>query len=146
MGGGAMGRAVSHELASREQSATNRSSAASTAASVQLVLQAAVGQPPHLTTAFASPGAGGYAGVGLDTVGEAGGLAPEEEVGLARLRGIGVYYADSAVGVPPVMWHFLRNVEAVHEVSKGGGWRMPRFAALLRNQFWSSPILKRHHL
>ena len=35
---------------------------------------------------------------------------------LARLRGLGVYYTDSADGMPPVLWQFLQNVEAVHEV------------------------------
>ena len=36
-------------------------------------------------------------------------------MGLSTLRGVGVYYTESGHGVPPVMWHLLRNIEAVHE-------------------------------
>ena len=42
---------------------------------------------------------------------------------LARLRGVGVYYTDSADGMPPVLWQFLKNVEAVHEVRSKGACR-----------------------
>jgi len=49
---------------------------------------------------------------------------------LARLRGIGLYYTDSSHGIPPVMWAFLRNVEAVHE-----------FVILIQNRFLPIPYL-----
>lgn len=38
-----------------------------------------------------------------------------EYVGVSQLRGVGVYLTESTYGIPPVMWHFLRNIEAVHE-------------------------------
>jgi K+ transporter len=33
------------------------------------------------------------------------------------LSGIGIYYGDSPVGVPPILTHFLRNVDAMHDVT-----------------------------
>ncbi|GAX81809.1 hypothetical protein CEUSTIGMA_g9237.t1 [Chlamydomonas eustigma] len=54
----------------------------------------------------------------------------EHQTLLARLRGIGLYYTDSSHGIPPVMWAFLRNVEAVHE-----------FAILIQNRFLPIPYL-----
>ncbi|KAG1655477.1 hypothetical protein FOA52_008672 [Chlamydomonas sp. UWO 241] len=43
---------------------------------------------------------------------------PCEEAGdpLARLSGLGMFYADSPMGVPPVMTQFLRNIDAMHDV------------------------------
>lgn len=32
------------------------------------------------------------------------------------LTGLGMYYSDSPVGIPAVMRHFLRNVDAMHQV------------------------------
>ena len=49
---------------------------------------------------------------------------------LAHLRGVGLYYTDNSHGIPPVMWTFLRNVEAVHE-----------FVILLQNRFLPIPFL-----
>ncbi|GAX85040.1 hypothetical protein CEUSTIGMA_g12460.t1 [Chlamydomonas eustigma] len=49
---------------------------------------------------------------------------------LSKLRGIGLYYTDQTHGIPPVMWTFLRNVEAMHE-----------FVILLQNRFLPIPFL-----
>jgi len=43
-------------------------------------------------------------------------LASRPDRPLARLAGVGVYYSDSPVGIPPVMMHFLRNIDALHGV------------------------------
>ena len=34
--------------------------------------------------------------------------------------GVGIYYSDSPVGLPPVMTHFLKNIDALHGVGVGG--------------------------
>ena len=39
----------------------------------------------------------------------------EQCVGVATLRGIGIYYTDQGQGIPPVMWHFLKNIEGLHQ-------------------------------
>ena len=39
---------------------------------------------------------------------------------LAKLMGVGIYYSDSPVGLPPVMTHFLKNIDALHGVGGCG--------------------------
>ncbi|GAX79004.1 hypothetical protein CEUSTIGMA_g6444.t1 [Chlamydomonas eustigma] len=50
---------------------------------------------------------------------------------LAKLMGVGIYYSESPVGVPPVMSHFLKNIDALHGV-----------AILLTVRFLPMPTIK----
>uniref|UniRef100_A0A7R9YVS8 K+ potassium transporter C-terminal domain-containing protein n=1 Tax=Chlamydomonas euryale TaxID=1486919 RepID=A0A7R9YVS8_9CHLO len=43
-------------------------------------------------------------------------LAHRPEHKLAHLGGVGIFYSDSPTGLPPIMMHFLHNIDAMHEV------------------------------
>ena len=47
-------------------------------------------------------------------------LKARPERPLAKLMGVGIYYSDSPVGLPPVMTHFLKNIDALHGVGVCG--------------------------
>ncbi len=34
-----------------------------------------------------------------------------------RLPGLGLYYGDDPTGIPPVLRHFMQNIEAVHDAN-----------------------------
>ncbi|MEW5299674.1 MAG: hypothetical protein WDW36_002665 [Sanguina aurantia] len=67
--------------------------------------------------AAATPGAGGGLGVALDQAGYPAGSALPEDVPLTKLRGLGIYYAETPIGMPQVLLQFLSHVQAMHDVS-----------------------------
>ncbi|MEW5312655.1 MAG: hypothetical protein WDW38_004272 [Sanguina aurantia] len=52
----------------------------------------------------------------LTTPAPAGSALPED-VPLTKLRGLGIYYAETPIGMPQVLLQFLSHVQAMHDVS-----------------------------
>ena len=128
------GRGIPEEAAEQLPGADVRPGAGSRLATVSAPIRAAMGRQPGFPGQHASAANAIHTSVNdavataFHTVHTSKDGDADESVGepvtcLARLRGVGVYYTDSAEGMPPVMWQFLQNVEAVHEVRLNGARR-----------------------
>lgn len=125
------GHGIPEEAAEQLPGADVSPGAGSRLATVSAPIRAAMGRQPGfpgsaanaIHTSVDNAVATAFHTVHTNKDGDADESVGEPVTCLARLRGVGVYYTDSADGMPPVMWQFLQNVEAVHEVRARGARR-----------------------